>query len=52
MELVELDLLDVISGSFAVDRELPADNLDDFSTAALSEFVGGFADVEARGVEH
>lgn len=50
--LIELDLFDVVTRGFTVDRELATDYLHDLGMATLGELVGCFAHVKARGVEN
>ena len=50
--LDELNLLDVLAGGLAIQRELAADNLDDLGMAAIGELFGSLAGGKAGTVEY
>lgn len=50
--LDELDLLDVLARGLAIQRELAADDLDDFGVAALGKLFSGIAGGKAGAIEH
>ena len=50
--LDELNLLDVLARGLAIQRELAADNLDDFGVAAIGELFGGLAGRKTGTIEY